>query len=216
MRRQPSDDGLLEPHEEHEGEQLPAVRVPGELQVHPQPLRQERRARLVRQQQARHALGSPRERQVRTARVRRIHPPALVVRHARHDEPRLRALDDAVLVVQHGEPQPRHLGGPRGAPVVVLVVAGDVVDAERRAQPGQRRHLLAQRAHAAVHQISRHRDDVRLAARSPAPPRAAGSAGPAWGRCGCRRSAPRAPRAAPRPASSPESSAAPPAPGRAP
>ena len=151
---QPGYERLEEPHKQIEGEILPAVRVPGELEVVPGGLCGEGAARLVRQQHAHVARRCTRDgsRRIRGRRK---------VGDARDEQSRRAPLHDPMLVRQHLHAQPLELRHPPTDIPVVLVIARDEVRAMRRPQTGQGRDVVAQIRDEPVGHVSRHRHEIR-------------------------------------------------------
>ena len=109
----------------------------GKLEVHAGRGRGARRGGLVGEQNPRDSVRRAGEGQVRPASVVRMKTDALQVRDAAQRELAAAPGDDAVAVTQDGEPQAVDFRLPFRPPPVVLVVPGDVVDAEARKQLGE-------------------------------------------------------------------------------
>ncbi len=139
---QPRDERLLQAHQKIPRPELPAVRVPGELQLV---------ARVCRR-----ALG----RRVRIALVRGIVMVGGVVGHARHRQRRPVVIQDDVLVDEHPRAQALELTDPCVDARVVLVVARDDVGPVPGLEPRERLGVVREVLHVAVDDIAGDRDHV--------------------------------------------------------
>ena len=136
------------------------MRMAAQLQMKAGLLRLARAARLMREQHPHRARGCAVDRGVRVAAPARIEVAGAVVGHAGdHDLPDAVAQHD-VLVLQHRHAESLQFDDPRRSTAVVLVVAGHEEGAVGRFEPGQRRHVRRQVAHAAVDQVAGHRHHV--------------------------------------------------------
>ncbi len=159
---QPRDERLLQAHQEIPRPELPAVRVPGELQLVACGFRERSGARLVGEQNLRRVLRRPFRRCARIALVRGIVMVGGVVRDAGHRQRRPVVIQDDVLVDEHARAQALELADPRVDARVVLVVAGDEIGPVPGLEPRERLGVVREVRHAAVDDIAGDRDHVGL------------------------------------------------------
>src|ERR1700722_9503272 len=154
---------LLQTHEEIPRQELPAVRMSGQLQREARLRCFRRTTRLVGQQQAepdvdgcaKHGFG-------RVAAMRGVEAPRAVVGHAGHDRARAIMLHHNMLVHQYGQSEPTKFGDPLVRARIVFVVPSDQERTMARRQSPKRTRMRGELGHRAIHDVTGHGDQVRL------------------------------------------------------
>jgi len=152
----------LKPDKEHERENLSAMGVSGQLQVHMMSGCICRTPRLVRQQNSRNSQGRSGESQVWARLMGGMKVPSVEIGDARHNERVGPSSNHPMLIVKHDDTQAPELRFPSRCAMVVLVVTGHEEHALGRAQVGETRDAGAQLGDIPVDQIPRNRYHVWL------------------------------------------------------